>query len=59
MVRGEFSCPDGSEYVWESGVGVFKAEFRPAEVYPCFDICRVVNKSLQIKATPPILVREV
>ena len=46
-------------HVWESGVGVFKAEFRPAEVYPCFDICRVVNKSLQIKATPPILVREV
>ena len=49
MVRGESSCPDGLEYVWEKSVGptlwgVFKAVLRPAEVDPHFDICRISRK---------------
>ena len=41
----------------KGGKGVFKAKLHLAEVDPRFDICHVVNKPLQIKVTPPILVR--
>ena len=34
MPPGESSCQGGSEYVWQGGVEVFKAELRAAEVYP-------------------------
>ena len=32
------------------GQGVFQAELQPAEVYPRFDLCRVVNEPLQKKS---------
>ena len=38
---------------------VFKAELRPAEVDPGFDICRVVNEPLQKNNALKLLVREV
>ena len=41
----------------KGGKGVFKAELRPAEVDPRFDICRVINEPLQKKDTLPILGR--
>ena len=37
MAPGESSCPDGSEYVCQRGVGVFGAELRAAEVDPHFE----------------------
>ena len=36
MVPCESSCPDGSEYVCQRGVGVFKVELRAADVDPHF-----------------------
>ena len=39
MVLGESSCPEASENVWQTEVGVFKAELRAAEVDPRFEIC--------------------
>ena len=37
MVPGESSGADGSEYVWQRGLGVFKAELRPPKVDPYFE----------------------
>ena len=37
MVPDEAACPDGLEYVWQRGEGVFK---HAAEVDPHFEICR-------------------
>ena len=34
MVPCESSCPDGSEYVCQRGVGVFKVELRATDVDP-------------------------
>ena len=34
VVPGESSCQEGSEYVWQRGVGVFKAELRESMSFP-------------------------
>ena len=49
VVSGESSCLEGSEYVRQRGIEVFKAELWAAEVDPRFDICCVVNELLRIK----------
>ena len=43
MTPDDSSCPDGSEYVWHRGVGVFKAELKAAEVDPRLEIFRDAN----------------
>ena len=57
MVPGESSCLGGSEYVWQRGVGVFKAELRAAEVDPLFEICRDLFAVSQKITTFVFLVR--
>ena len=57
MVSGESSCLEGSEYVRQRGVEVFKAELWAAEVDPLFEICRDPIAVSKNEVTPPFLVR--
>ena len=49
----ECSCPDGSEYVWQRGVGS-KAELRPPEVDPYFERKKKTKKGVAIADTTTI-----
>ena len=52
MISGESSCPDGSEYVWQRGIGGWVAE-----VDPRFEICCHANSVLRKNNTFLFLVR--